>query len=164
MSKQNRHKITGDESIFLPGPCLRRFGRTLTMWLATLILLVPILVLYCISSFCRPPGDHCSVGWPFPLGSFAVRECEDCGAFCSRSEVRHWILNLNVVESISWDQGRTYAAVLVVFTSASNNLGAQRAARGVAGWITSQRPNMKRVIIFLEAIMLCSKLYLVLRF
>jgi hypothetical protein len=49
-SGKRRHKITADEHIFLPGPRLRRFSRALTTWLATLILLVPVVVLYSISS------------------------------------------------------------------------------------------------------------------
>jgi hypothetical protein len=45
-----RQPCTLDENIFIPTPSLRRFSRTLTTLLATLILLTPVVILSGISS------------------------------------------------------------------------------------------------------------------
>jgi hypothetical protein len=47
---KRRHKLTSDEHIFLPGPYLHTLSRALSSWLATAVLMTPVVVLCNISS------------------------------------------------------------------------------------------------------------------
>lgn len=50
LKMKRRHKLTADEHIFLLGPYLYTLSRALTTWLATLVLMVPVIILSNISS------------------------------------------------------------------------------------------------------------------
>ncbi|OJD28905.1 uncharacterized protein BKCO1_10400011 [Diplodia corticola] len=103
--KPGRQSLTQDEHIFVLGPRLQTFSRALTAWLATVILLMPIVVLFCVSS---PVVRLITI-------IFAA------GFFLSALSM---LTHARTVEIFT--AGASYAAVLVVFTSASNAFRPER--------------------------------------
>ncbi|KAF2184808.1 hypothetical protein K469DRAFT_708576 [Zopfia rhizophila CBS 207.26] len=97
---KRRHKLTADEHIFLLGPRLSTFCRILTTWVATVVLLVPIFVLSHISnSAWRLVTIALSAGLLLTIVSIFTK--------ARTMEI--------------FTAGASYAAVLVVFTSANDN-------------------------------------------
>ena len=96
-----RIDVTEDPHVFIPGPRLRSFSRAVTSWIAAAILLAPVVVLFCVQD---------AVG---RLVTITVAVLFFLSALSTWTKAR----TIEVVTA-----GASYAAVLVVFTSASNAL------------------------------------------
>jgi hypothetical protein len=119
-----RNDLTQDRNIFFMGPHLRSFSRAVTSCVASGILLAPVVVLFCVQ---RPL-------WRLVIIAVAV--------FFFLSALSTWTKarTIEIVTagaryeyhssvSAGAKLDRSYAAVLVVFTSASNALKPDSAAR-----------------------------------
>jgi len=106
--KPGRHDLTSDPHIFFAGPRLRSFSRAVTSWIAASILLAPVVVLFCVQD---------AVG---RLVTITVAVLFFLSALSTWTKAR----TIEVVTA-----GASYAAVLVVFTSASNALRPEYSAR-----------------------------------
>lgn len=99
--QRDSHKNTSEDLIFLPGPILCRLSRTLATWVTTLILLIPVVILYNLSN-----GVSRLITIILASGFFLSA----VSVFTKAKTIELFIA------------GASYAAVLVVFTSSSNGL------------------------------------------
>ncbi|KAF2812973.1 uncharacterized protein BDZ99DRAFT_568247 [Mytilinidion resinicola] len=93
--------ITKDRNMFILGPGFRMFSRVLTTWVAAIILLVPVIILYLVAS---------------PRARLVVIALTT-GFFLSLVSVYTKARTIEVIVA-----GASYAAVLVVFKSSNNGM------------------------------------------
>ncbi|KAF2232013.1 hypothetical protein EV356DRAFT_569100 [Viridothelium virens] len=93
--------LTSDEHIFIFGPRLRRVSRILTTWLAACFLLLPVIILFIISS---------------PVGRLLTVVASAAGFLSAVSA----LTEARTIEIFA--AGASYMAVLVVFMSTSESL------------------------------------------